>query len=168
MHCGQQFIRLNSLLKERLTQGIYSVHLMTMQFLNTRTYWVYKRPRREMNEQITNLAIGHPQCSGEWELLTWGTALWLGHLWRMMFVWWLQLVWPAAFHRQRVGNCCKTCSEEILTPPRSQCSLKAFKKKIKYPLINLICVKVFFSNKRKTPAVVFPDMSTHKGDDVHS
>lgn len=58
-----------------------------------------------MNEQIRNMFRGHHlQYAGVEEMLIWGTALWLGHLWRMMFVWCLQLVWPAVFHWQRVGE----------------------------------------------------------------
>lgn len=60
-----------------------------------------ERTRREMNEQIRNMFRGHHlQYAGVEEMLIWGTALWLGHLWRMMFVWCLQLVWPAVFHWQ--------------------------------------------------------------------
>lgn len=61
--------------------------------------------RREMDGQIRNMLRGHHlQYAEVEELLMWATAQWLGHFWRMMFVWCLQLVWPAVLGWQRVGE----------------------------------------------------------------
>ncbi len=55
-----------------------------------------------MNEQIRNLFKGHHRQHAGVELLTRGKALWVGHFVRNdeLFVWRLQLVWPAVFQWQ--------------------------------------------------------------------